>query len=100
MPDLKGLTVIHWGWWLGVLKKKRLDPSHAFAMGIRADDVQRTYPLSGDDPKATAFLCGEVLRFPGADGWLLVSIDGHPLGWGKRVKNRIKSHVPNWLRFL
>ncbi len=100
LPDLTGLNVIHWGWWLGVMKKKRLDPSHAFAMGIRSDDVLRTYPLSGDDPKATAFLRGEVLRFPGPDGWLMVTIDGYPLGWGKRVKNRIKSHVPNWLRFL
>jgi NOL1/NOP2/fmu family ribosome biogenesis protein len=100
IPDLRGLTIIHWGWWLGVMKKNRLDPSHAFAMGVRSQDVRRTYPLSGDDPKATAFLRGEVLRFPGPDGWMMVTIDDHPLGWGKRVNGRIKSHVPNWLRYL
>lgn len=100
MPDLHGLKVVHWGWWLGTMKKKRLDPSHAFAMGIRTADVQRTVPLTGDDPKAIAFLRGEVLRYPGEDGWLLVSVDGYPLGWGKRVNGRVKSHVPNWLRYL
>ena len=33
-----------------------------------------------------------------AKGWVLVTVDGFPLGWGKRVQGRLKSHLPSWLR--
>jgi len=97
-PDLSGLKVIHWGWWLGTLKKKRFEPSHAMAMGLRAEDMRKTLPLTLDDPAAHSYLRGEVLSSPGVDGWVLVTIDGYPLGWGKRVQGRLKTHLPNWLR--
>ncbi|MBC8496702.1 MAG: RsmF rRNA methyltransferase first C-terminal domain-containing protein, partial [Chloroflexi bacterium] len=88
----------HWGWWLGTLKKKRFEPSHAMAMGLRAEDMRKTLPLTLDDPAAHSYLRGEVLSSPGVDGWVLVTIDGYPLGWGKRVQGRLKTHLPNWLR--
>jgi len=98
LPDLKGLRVIHWGWWLGTSKKNRFEPSHALAMGLRAKDVRRTLPLSADEPDLMRYLRGEVLPSPGPNGWVLVTVDGYPLGWGKRVQARLKSHLPSWLR--
>jgi 16S rRNA C967 or C1407 C5-methylase (RsmB/RsmF family)/NOL1/NOP2/fmu family ribosome biogenesis protein len=100
LPDLKGLQVIHWGWWLGTSKKNRFEPSHALAMGLRAEDVILKIPLSADDPDLKRYLRGEVLSSPGLDGWVLVMVDGFPLGWGKRVQGRLKSHLPSWLRQL
>ncbi len=97
-PDLHGLKVIHWGWWLGTMKKKRFEPSHALAMGLRAEDVHHTLPLKLDDPSVDSYLRGEVLASPGEKGWVLVTIDGFPLGWGKRVQGRLKTHLPKWLR--
>ena len=97
-PDLSGLKVIHWGWWLGMLKKKRFEPSHALAMGLRAEEVRHTLPLTLDKPAAHNYLRGEVLSSPGVDGWVLVTLDGYPLGWGKRVQGRLKTHLPSWLR--
>ncbi len=97
-PDLRGLRVIHWGWWLGTMKKKRFEPSHALAMGLRAEDVRNVCPLSNADPLVERYLRGEVLSLAGEDGWVLVTIDDFPLGWGKRVQGRLKTHLPKWLR--
>ena len=100
LPDLKGLRLVHWGWWLGTSKKNRFEPSHAFAMGLRAQDVILQIPLSVHHPDLTRYLRGEVLPSSGPDGWVLVTVDGYPLGWGKRVQGRLKSHLPSWLRQL
>ncbi len=97
-PDLSGLRVIHWGWWLGTLKKKRFEPSHALAMGLRAKDLRTTLPLALGAPALDAYLRGEVLVSPGQNGWVVVMLDGFPLGWGKRVQGRLKPRFPNWLR--
>ncbi len=98
LPDLRGLSVIHWGWWLGTAKKNRFEPSHALAMGLRVDDVCQTLPLAADDPTLLRYLRGEVLACEGLNGWVLVAVDDFPLGWGKRVQGRLKSHLPSWLR--
>jgi NOL1/NOP2/sun family putative RNA methylase len=100
LPDLKGLRVVHWGWWLGTLKVKRFEPSHALALGLLAGDARQCFDLSADDLRALSYLHGEVLPAPGPDGWVLITVDGFPLGWGKRVRGRIKSHSPKWLRWI
>jgi NOL1/NOP2/fmu family ribosome biogenesis protein len=100
LPDLQGLRVVHWGWWMGTLKIKRFEPSHALALGLLAGDARQCFDLTADDPRAISYLHGEVLPAPGPDGWLLITVDGFPLGWGKRVGGRIKSHSPKWLRWI
>jgi NOL1/NOP2/fmu family ribosome biogenesis protein len=30
----------------------------------------------------------------GLPGWTLVTVDGWPLGWGKRVQGVLKNHYP------
>ncbi len=97
-PDLRGLRVVHWGWWLGTTKKNRFEPSHALAMGLQPAQVKNTYHLVVGDAALAAYLRGEVLSSPGENGWVLLTVDGFSLGWGKRVNNRIKPHLPNWLR--
>jgi NOL1/NOP2/sun family putative RNA methylase len=100
LPDLTGLRVIHWGWWLGVLQVKRFEPSHSLAMALKPSDFQQVFPLTIDDPRVMAYIHRDVLPATGPDGWVLVSVDDYPLGWGKRVKNRLKSHSPRWLRTM
>ena len=97
---LKGLRVVHWGFWLGTLKTKRFEPSHALAMGLQPSDFQNNLSLAADDPRTVNYLHGEVLESPGPNGWVLVTVDGFPLGWGKRSNNRLKSHSPRWLRWI
>jgi NOL1/NOP2/fmu family ribosome biogenesis protein len=100
MPNLQGLRIIHWGWWLGTMKKKRFEPSHALALGLGENDVRQAVPFSAGDSETKAYLHGEVLPNAGPDGWVLVTVDGFPLGWGKRVQGRLKSHSPKWLRWI
>jgi len=100
MPDLHGLRVIHWGWWLGIMKVKRFEPSHALAMALTPPDFKQSVMLSAADEQTMTYIHGEILHSRGPDGWILVSVDGYPLGWGKRVKNRIKSQSPKWLRWI
>jgi NOL1/NOP2/sun family putative RNA methylase len=100
MPELSGLRVIHWGFWLGMVKVKRFEPSHALALGLTPGDFQQVIDLTAADARIMAYLHGEVLPIPGPDGWVLVAVDGFPVGWGKRVQNRVKSHSPKWLRWI
>lgn len=99
LPDLTGLRCLHPGWWLGTIKKDRFEPSHALALGLRPEDARRVLALPADAPELAAYLRGELFRSPGEDGWTLVCVDGHPLGWGKRVQGAIKSHYPRGLRW-
>jgi len=99
LPDLSGLRFLHPGWWLGTLKKDRFEPSHALALGLALGDALRSVRLNAASPDLRAYLQGSGFRNPGDDGWLLVAVGSHPLGWGKRVNGTVKSHYPKGLRW-
>ena len=96
-PDLSGLRVLRTGLQLGEVKKGRFEPSHALALALTAEQVQRTLPLSADDEKTAAYLHGETLPCD-HKGWTLVTVDGWPLGWGKASGGILKNHYPKGLR--
>lgn len=100
LPETAGLRVPQAGLWLGMARKGRFEPAHALAMASRASDFTLTVDLPAEDPTTAAFLRGETLRSEGPDGWLGVCVDGHPLGWGKRVRGVIKNHLPAGLRWM
>jgi 16S rRNA C967 or C1407 C5-methylase (RsmB/RsmF family)/NOL1/NOP2/fmu family ribosome biogenesis protein len=95
---LTGLRFLHPGWWLGTLMKDRFEPSHALALALRPEFARRSVSLASHDPALAAYLRGESFRCAGESGWVLVCVDGHPLGWGKRVGETVKSHYPRGLR--
>ncbi|MBE9523525.1 MAG: RsmB/NOP family class I SAM-dependent RNA methyltransferase [Chloroflexi bacterium] len=96
-PNLHGLRVTQWGWWIGTVKKKRFEPAHGFGMGLRSVDFRQTLPLTAQDRETALYLRGDVLPSSGPDGWVMITVDGFPLGWGKRVQGRIKPRLPSWL---
>ncbi len=100
LPDLSNLRVIHPGWWLGVFKNERFLPTHALAMGLQAKDVLRVVNLDSTGSQVLAYLRGESLPSQGEDGWVMVTVDGYPLGWGKRVGRTLKNHYPRGLRWF
>jgi len=69
-PDLAGLRVTCPGWLLGTLRKGRIEPSHALALGITCSDALRVLDLSPEDDRVLRYLCGEVLNAPGEPGWV------------------------------
>lgn len=91
-PDMKGMRVLRSGWQLGTLKKGRFEPSQAFAMGLKKEDVKNVLDLPLLDERVLRYLKGETLEAAEAkDGWTLVCVDGFPLGWGKTQKGRLKN---------
>ncbi len=97
-PDLEGLKVIHPGWWLGSLHKDRFIPSHALALGVSTHPAPDAIQFSSMDATLLRYLAGESFPDAGSDGWVLITVDGFPLGWGRRVKNVVKNFYPHGLR--
>ena len=97
-PSFHGLKVLRAGLHLGELKKNRFEPNHALAMALQQQDVYHIYPLSTIEPEWLQFLKGETIASGEDRGWVLLTIDGYPLGWGKEVKGMIKNFYPKGLR--
>ena len=97
MPKLNGLRIVRNGWYIGDIKKKRFEPSQAFAMGLKKENVRLTQEL-GDYETAVKYLKGETLETDlKEDGWVLVTFDGLTLGWAKSQKGRLKNkYLPGW----
>ncbi|MGE5123321.1 MAG: RsmB/NOP family class I SAM-dependent RNA methyltransferase [Acidobacteriaceae bacterium] len=98
MPNLAGLKVIHPGWYLGRVHNQRFIPSHALALGIPPRHAASNIPLGAGDPSLRAYLAGECFQQAGDDGWVLISVDGFSIGWGKRVQGVVKNFYPRGLR--
>jgi NOL1/NOP2/sun family putative RNA methylase len=98
LPEMEGLRVVRPGLWLGTSKPGRFEPSHALALALRAGDAQMTIPLDSD--AAERYLRGETWPMAGPDGWALVTVDGWPLGWGRRVGGIVKNFYPKGLRLV
>lgn len=100
LPDLAGLKVLRPGWPLGELRKGRFVPSHALALGLRAEAARQCLDLPASGEAVQAYLRGHTLSADLPDGWTLVTVDGFPLGWGKVVQRVLKNHYPKGLRWL
>jgi NOL1/NOP2/sun family putative RNA methylase len=99
-PSLEGIKVVRAGLHLGELKKNRFEPNHAFAKSLTAQDVIHTLELSSKDETWKKYVKGETLQTSGDRGWMLVTIDGFALGWGKEVKGTLKNFYPKGLRLM
>lgn len=94
LPELSGLRAERIGLHLGEAKKGRFEPSHTWAMTLREEDVRQC--MEAEDP--AAWLRGETAENRGYRGWVLMSLQGKPLGWGKAGGNTVKNHYPKGLR--
>lgn len=97
-PDLRDLKVLRYGLKLGEILKGRFEPSHAVALAVPVELARRVVDLPPDSKELGAYLRGEPLQIPGDPGWVVVAVNGYPLGWGKRVNDVVKNHYPRNLR--
>jgi NOL1/NOP2/sun family putative RNA methylase len=98
MPDMRGLRVALPGVRMGTFKKERFEPSHSLALFLHPGQAKAEMALSKDSREVTVFMRGESIPSSGDAGWTLVTVDGWPIGWGKRVQGVIKNHIPHgWL---
>ncbi|XCP83737.1 RsmF rRNA methyltransferase first C-terminal domain-containing protein [Roseburia hominis] len=102
LPELKGIRFLRTGLLLGELKKKRFEPSQAFAMALKKEEYACTLDLRADDERLARYLKGETIEVSDlagdiAAGWHLVCVDGYPLGWGKLSGGTLKNkYLPGW----
>ena len=96
--DLGQARVVRRGLWLATVKPGRVEPSHALALALNPDDAANRLDLTVAE--AGPYLAGHPVTAPGAPGWVLVTVDGFPLGWGKRTASTVKNHYPKGLRRL
>ena len=99
LPDLSGLRILRSGLLLGEMKKNRFEPSQALACALKAEEYDNCYNLSAEDEDVIRYLKCETIdaKTPVADGFVLVCVDGYPLGWGKAAKGVIKNkYLAGW----
>ena len=99
MPELKGLHIMRSGWFLGELKKKRFEPSGAFARGLIPDVCDKVIAYPGDSEEVVRYLKCETLQVDPnlKNGWYLICVDEFALGWGKVSNGTLKNkYLPGW----
>ncbi|MBR3874839.1 MAG: RsmB/NOP family class I SAM-dependent RNA methyltransferase [Clostridia bacterium] len=97
LPPLKGIKVLRAGVQLGVLKGKVFVPDHALAMALPAPYSIPTFALSCEE--ALRYQSGEALTVPDSlRGYVLPTLDGLALGFGKASDGQLKNHYPKGLR--
>ncbi len=89
--DMKNIRVIRSGFYLGELKKNRFEPSQSLALSLSMEDFKNVLNLKRDDILVSKYLKGETLQCDCNDGWILICIEGYPLGFGKSNKGKIKN---------
>lgn len=99
---LRGIRTLRPGLHLGEYRKNRFEPAHALALSITTiDDQWKTCDLDGESAQINAYLRGETLTVPANHkGWVIVTVDGCPIGWGKCSGGQLKNHYPKGLRRL
>lgn len=97
-PDTNKLKVLRTGLHLGTLKKNRFEPSHALSHYLHINEAKFVEDLRIDDKRALEYLRGNTINTEKNRGWVLVAIEGIPLGWGKESNGILKNHYPKGLR--
>ena len=97
------LRYLRTGLRLGEWKKNRFEPSQAAAMALPMKEFSQTVSLSAEDDRTIRYLKGETV-FPRPEessglkkGWVLIGVDGYPLGWAKYTGSNFKNkYYPGW----
>ena len=97
--DLRGISFLRNGLYLGDLKKNRFEPSQPLALALHKGDIEATISLSVSDERITRYLKGETLNIEPEEaahkkGWHLLCADGYPIGFGKLVNGILKNKYP------
>lgn len=97
MPNVKGLRLLRTGLLMGEMKKNRFEPSQALAMHLKLEEFPNHVSLPATDLRVIKYLKGETIMLDVQDGWVLLGVDGYPLGFGKASRGVLKNkYLPGW----
>lgn len=99
--DLSGLRILRNGLLLGECKKNRFEPSQALAMALSMQEYADCVCFSSQDERVIRYLKGETIEAQqeagGKKGWVLVCVDGYPLGFAKANNGILKNkYLAGW----
>lgn len=97
-PDLTGLKVAKFGWYLGELGLKGFIPSHSFAISLSKDEIKNKINFASDSRETNSYLKGETLIVSGERGYTGICVDGYSLGWAKQTGDMLKNFYPKGWR--
>lgn len=95
------LRYLRTGLLLGSVKRGRFEPSQAVAMAIRPEEYAQVFSMKREDERVVRYLKGESILLTEKEefdkGWILVCVEGFPLGWAKASGNMLKNkYYPGW----
>lgn len=92
------VRVLRSGLLAGTIRKDVFEPSQQLAMALKKDEFSQVIDLKSDDILTDKYLKGETIRVSSSlKGWVLVTCDGYPLGFGKISNGVIKNKIdPGW----
>lgn len=95
-PDVRGIRVLRAGLHLGGMKGKVFQPEHAWAVSAQPPALPRVALGEAD---ALRYLAGETIELSApVKGWVIPTLHGLALGWGKVSDGVMKNHYPKGLR--
>lgn len=97
-PDFNGLKILRPGLLLGAFKKNRFEPAHSAALAWPLIKTINNVDFGPDDQQLFQYFAGHPLPASGNKGWLTITVNGFPVGWGKDDGHLIKNHYPKGLR--
>lgn len=103
-PAMPGMRVMRRGVYLGELKKKRFEPSQSFAMLLKSEDFDNVVDFKADSIEVSKYLKGETIDLSYVagitepeSGWVLVTVEGYPLGFAKNTNGVLKNkYLAGW----
>ena len=88
------VRVLRSGLLAGTMKKDFFEPSQQLAMALKADEFSQGINLKSDDILTEKYLKGETIKVDSSyKGWILITCDGHPLGFGKITNGTVKNKI-------
>ncbi|MBR2812159.1 MAG: RsmB/NOP family class I SAM-dependent RNA methyltransferase [Solobacterium sp.] len=95
------LRILRSGLLLGTMKNNRFEPAQHLAFALSEDSFDQVVSLAADDPRTEKYLKAETISFDTPyRGWVLVTVDSYPLGFGKAEKGTIKNKLEKGFRRL
>jgi 16S rRNA C967 or C1407 C5-methylase (RsmB/RsmF family)/NOL1/NOP2/fmu family ribosome biogenesis protein len=97
-PLWASMPVLRPGWWVATRRHGKLYPDHALAMTLKPEDVKISVDLAPGGRRLRRYLNGGHWADNSPAGFILVTVEGFPLGWAKRGGGRVHSRYPVHLR--
>lgn len=95
LMEIRGLRLIQSGLIVGNIKGERFEPSPQLALAVQDSSKIPLVSFASEDGRVLKYLKGETIesadfdhaeKLDDTDGYVLVCVDGFPLGWAKWMK--------------